>query len=275
MNGMSLQPGVLVAFEGIDGAGKTTQASLLAGFLKSKGFNVVSTKEPTGSPQGQRIRESAQSGRLPPEVELALFLEDRAAHVRDLIAPKLEQGAVVIVDRYYFSTVAYQGARGMDPQQLLQKNEAFAPVPDVLVLLDVDPELGLARVAKRGDRADLFEEKAALAVSRQIFASIDKDCAMKIDGTKSIDEISFEIRERLLYGPLLRRLCRDVRDHHASTCGHVDALLCDWLALGPGWSRPIPDASQAVGSAIAGGGTPEEQVAAVRDAIYRHAASAG
>lgn len=163
--------GLLVAFEGIDGAGKTTQAARLHALLTGNGVDVLSTKEPTGGPWGRKIRQSATTGRLPPAEELEAFIEDRKEHVRDELLPALEAGQVVIVDRYYPSTVAYQGARGMDPAELLRQN-AFAPRPDVCVVLDVEPRLGLSRVSKRGDVADLFEREDALAAARSIFTDL-------------------------------------------------------------------------------------------------------
>src|SRR6476660_6710847 len=105
---LRLDRGILVAFEGIDGAGKTTQAELLGRHLRQAGLTVVQTKEPTSVPHGQRLRASAATGRLGKDEELQAFLDDRRDHVRTLIAPALGRGEVVIVDRYYFSTAAYQ-----------------------------------------------------------------------------------------------------------------------------------------------------------------------
>ena len=104
--------GILVAFEGIDGAGKTTQATLLEQWLHDSGIALVRTKEPTNGRWGKLVRESAATGRLAPAEELNAFLQDRKEHVETLLAPSLREGKAVIVDRYYFSTAAYQGARG-------------------------------------------------------------------------------------------------------------------------------------------------------------------
>jgi dTMP kinase len=161
--------GLLVVFEGIDGAGKTTQAQALHALLRSGGVASLSTKEPTNGEWGQKIRRSAVDGRLPLADELHAFLEDRKQHVRDELQPALAAGMVVIVDRYFLSTVAYQGARGLDPQELLRHN-AFAPVPDASFILDVEPRLGLGRVKSRGDEADLFEREDELTKARAIFA---------------------------------------------------------------------------------------------------------
>ena len=198
---MSRPGGLLVAFEGIDGAGKTTQARLLEERLRARGVEVVRTKEPTDGPWGRKLRASAAGGRLSPAAELEAFLEDRRQHVAELIAPSLARGAVVIVDRYYFSTVAYQGARGLDPQALLAANEAFAPPPDLLFLVEASPQVGLLRIARRGDRANLFEEEANLTRVAAIFAGIDRPYLRRLDGNRPIsglaDEIERQVLERL------------------------------------------------------------------------------
>jgi dTMP kinase len=162
--------GILVAFEGIDGAGKTTQARALHASLRAAGVPSISTKEPTNGEWGQKIRRSATTGRLALADELHAFLEDRKEHVRDELEPALGAGKVVIVDRYFLSTVAYQGARGLDPAELLRLN-AFAPPPDLLFIFDIDPRIGLDRVAKRGDVADLFEKEEELSKAREIFSN--------------------------------------------------------------------------------------------------------
>jgi dTMP kinase len=189
-----LQPsGILVVFEGIDGAGKTTQAALLAERLSALGVEVVRTKEPTNGPWGQKVRASASTGRLAPADELHAFVEDRKEHVAGLIRPALAAGKAVIVDRYYFSTAAYQGARGADPDELIRTNEAFAPKPDLLVLLTVTPQVGIARIGQRGDVSNLFEREEDLARSAAIFARLDGSYLLRLDGNRSIAELADDI----------------------------------------------------------------------------------
>jgi dTMP kinase len=196
--------GLLIAFEGIDGGGKTTQATRLRDHLVALGREVVLTKEPTNGPWGQRLRASAKTGRLPPEEELDLFLRDRAEHVTDEIQPALDRGAVVIIDRYYPSTVAYQGIRGWDPAELRARNEAFAPRPDLLVILDIAAERGLGRVASRGDTADAFERVDLLDRSRVIFQSMrDWPGALLIDATQPLEQVERRVHAALQ--PLLER----------------------------------------------------------------------
>jgi len=184
--------GILVAVEGIDGAGKTTQVRLLERLLAAAEIETVSTKEPTQGPWGRQIRASAQTGRMGPEDELQAFLNDRREHVRDLLEPSLAAGKLVLVDRYYFSTVAYQGARGLDRRRLLSLN-AFAPAPDVLIVLDVPPAVGLGRVRDRGDEADLFEKEDELARARTIFRELDVPNLHLLDGTLSVSAIAGQI----------------------------------------------------------------------------------
>lgn len=184
--------GILVAVEGIDGAGKTTQVRLLERVLSAASLAYVSTKEPTGGPWGQKIRASAQNGRMSTNDELDAFLRDRREHVQELIEPALATGKVVLVDRYYLSTVAYQGARGLDPLALLTLN-AFAPMPDVLIVLDVDPQTGLQRIRKRGDHADLFEREDELARAREIFLGLNVPNLHILDGTRPSSDIAREV----------------------------------------------------------------------------------
>lgn len=230
-----LEHGILVAFEGIDGAGKTTQANRLNAFLTHAGLDVVMTKEPTRGQYGARIRESARTGRLDAQEELRLFMLDRREHVDTELRPWLSAGRVVIIDRYYFSTVAYQGARGLNPEELLAANEQFAPQPDLLVILDVEPKIGLERVTGRGDVADLFENAAELQRARAIFASIRKPYLVHINGSMSPDEVELAIRERLLMGPLFDRLCK--RPSRPPQCEPRDCPerikgKCAWVRLG-------------------------------------------
>lgn len=191
--------GILVAFEGIDGAGKTTQLRRLEQLLTLAGLPFASTKEPTQGVWGQKIRASAVHGRMELKEELDTFLLDRQEHVSQLIEPSLAANKIVLVDRYYFSTVAYQGARGIDPAYLLQVNE-FAPEPDVLVILDVEPTVGLRRIRERGDSADLFEKEDELGRARTIFQSLRVPNLHLIDGLRPVVDISYAIAKLVIEG---------------------------------------------------------------------------
>ncbi|BCU77717.1 hypothetical protein llg_24320 [Luteolibacter sp. LG18] len=151
--------------------------------------------EPTRGPHGMKLRESFTAGRLPAEEELALFLADREEHVAQVIAPSLAVGKVVILDRYYFSNMAYQGAIGFDPQEIRRRNEAFAPVPDLLFILDLDTDTALARIGGRGDETNEFEKREDLERCRGIFLSLQNEPFVRvIDASRSMDDVQEQLR---------------------------------------------------------------------------------
>ena len=194
-----MNQGLCIAFEGIDGSGKSTHSSLLKEYFVSIGRSVVVAHEPTAGPWGQKLRESGTKGRLSPEDELEYFLNDRRQHVEELIAPSLTAGKVVILDRYYFSTMAYQGARGFDPNEIRLKNEAFAPVPDLLFIMDLDVDNALARIGARGDIANEFEKRENLERCREIFLSLkDEPFVRVIDSSGTLDEVAGRIHQVVL-----------------------------------------------------------------------------
>ncbi len=151
-----------ITFEGIEGSGKSTQLKLLSGYLKAKGLSVLTTEEPGGTKIGLKIREIllAPENSMNPLTELLLYNTSRAQHVREVIYPALMQGTVVICDRFFDSTVAYQGhARGIDMAVIKTLNEIAAPdlKPFITFLLDMDVEEGLRRnvKARKRDRLEL------------------------------------------------------------------------------------------------------------------------
>jgi dTMP kinase len=183
--------GFLVAIEGIDGAGKTTVARLLADFCKENKLAHIVSKEPTKGHFGKQIRDSALRGRLSIDEEVELLRKDRQEHVRNVIRPALDEEKIVLLDRYYFSTAAYQGAHGADADFILSSNEMFAPQPDLLVVLDVSPEMGINRIRHRGDTPNKFETMESLTKARQIFKHIDRPYKFEIDAENSIEYVSF------------------------------------------------------------------------------------
>ncbi len=186
--------GLFIVLEGIDGTGKSSQVRKLASYFSSLGREVVTSREPTDGPWGKKLRDSATLGRLDPADELEYFLRDRREHVEQLIRPALAEGKVVILDRYYFSTMAYQGARGFDPHEIRKRNEEFAPQPDFLVILDLDVEIALQRVGHRGDQANHFEKRDSLQRCREIFLGLaNEPFARVISAAGSMDEISRDI----------------------------------------------------------------------------------
>lgn len=199
--------GFLVVFEGIDGTGKSTHLHLLAEHLEGLGLDVVRSREPTQGPHGLRLRESARHGRLPPREELALFLADRRQHVAEILQPALAAGAAVLVDRYYLSTAAYQGARGLDPEEILRANEAFAPAPDVAVLIAVPVGEGRRRIHHRGDgEGDLFEREEELRRVADVFARLDRPYIARFDGDQPVDDVQRAIRARVEAHPRFSEL---------------------------------------------------------------------
>ncbi len=182
-------PGYLIAIEGIDGAGKTTQAHHVQDLLMRRDLPVIRTKEPTTGQYGQILRDSANTGRLSLEEEIETFIKDRQDHVDGVICPELRSGKIVITDRYYFSNMAYQGARGANPDDIMARNEAFAPEPDLLVILDIEPKMGLERVRTRGDRITHFEKTGTLRKAREIFLSIKKPYHYRVHATQTVEEI--------------------------------------------------------------------------------------
>lgn len=186
-------PGYLIVLEGIDGTGKSTQAKLLAATLRDSGHRVILSREPTDGAFGRRLRESATTGRLSPEEELQLFLQDRREHVETLIEPALQSGEIVILDRYYFSSMAYQGVRGFDPQEIRRVNEEFAPKPDLMLLLDLSIDSALERIGVRDGEANEFEQRESLQLCSEIFHSVQDDFVTIIDADQSIEGIQAAI----------------------------------------------------------------------------------
>jgi dTMP kinase len=183
--------GIFIVFEGIDGTGKSTQIQLLAGKLRGMGHEVVVTREPTDGPFGKKIRELF-SGRekISRQEELDLFMADRRQHVAEVIIPGLAANKIVLSDRYYLSTAAYQGAAGFDPLEIINLNEVFAPIPDLALLLTISAALGIERIQSlRGETLNAFEQEFELRQVAQVFATLDYPYIRRIDGSKSIIEV--------------------------------------------------------------------------------------
>jgi len=187
-----VNPGQLIAFEGLDGCGKTTQVERLAARLRLAGSDPLLTREPSDGPWGRRIRAMARGGELlAVEEELHWFVEDRREHVATLVAPALAEGRLVVTDRYFLSTVAYQGARGLEWRQLLARSEAEFPLPDLVVLLDIGPELALERVRTRAPGLEtLFERRERLARVAEIFRAIERPYLERLDAAAAPERVA-------------------------------------------------------------------------------------
>jgi dTMP kinase len=155
---------MLITFEGIEGSGKSTQANLLSDFLSGKGYKVTVTREPGWGHLGNLIRTIILEERelvLAPMAELFLFCADRAQHVKDFIAPRLKNGEIVICDRFYDSTVVYQGyGRKLDMRLVNKaaKASALDVTPEITFLLNLPVREGLARLKERGSITKMDEE---------------------------------------------------------------------------------------------------------------------
>lgn len=192
---------LFIAFEGIDGSGKSTLCELVHGHYISLGFSPVRLREPTEGQWGRRIRELLKGPAMPDvAVQLELFLNDREEDVRMNLAPALGQGKMVLMDRYYYSNAAYQGALGIPPESIIEQNRKRGfPEPDRVYLLDIAPEEALRRIRHRnggGKGGDAFERLHFLEKVREIYLSIADDKFLVMDGTLSQREtLAFVLRD--------------------------------------------------------------------------------
>ncbi|MGC8658103.1 MAG: dTMP kinase [Desulfomonilaceae bacterium] len=187
---------MFIVFEGIDGSGKSEQARLLAEFFEFRGIPFILTREPSDGIVGKKLRNLVS--RLQVEEESRLFLEDRIDHVQRIISPALKQGRHVICDRYYYSSAAYQGARGLDPVEILNKNRAVVPEPDIVFLLVVCVETALKRISEsRSGGLSIFEKKMNLEAVADIYCSFQDPIIIRIDGEGSMAQVHAQVLDYL------------------------------------------------------------------------------
>jgi len=201
------EEGLLIAIEGIDGAGKTTQSKILYDKLKQENLDVCLLHEPTESIWGRKIQEIARNGRqnLEPKQEFELFHLDRKDDVKRHIIPALKKNMIVIMDRYYFSSISYQSALGLDPDFIEKESERIAPRPLLTIILDVPPRIALLRIKNRaGTRKNHFERERYLTKVRKIFRERfeDRPDVVILDGSRDIDTVASEIMN--IVRPLLK-----------------------------------------------------------------------
>ena len=187
--------GLLVVIEGIDGAGKSTLAKNLADRIESAGYPVLRTREPTDGPFGRRIRALAAFGRtrVPADEEWRLFHEDRRIHVEEVVRPALEEGRVVVQDRSWPSTVAYQGERGLDRAMLRAAERRIAPDPDLLFVVDLPPDEAFERIRSVRGSTDDFESIESLRRLRDFFREFEG--AAVLDGQRPAEVLTGEAWE--------------------------------------------------------------------------------
>lgn len=198
--------GIFITLEGGDGAGKTTQAELLASWLAERGLEVVRTREPGGTELGAALRELLLHGdEVSDRAEALLYAADRAQHVAQVVRPALERGAAVVQDRYIDSSLAYQGAgRPLDLAEVRGLSEWASEGlwPTLTVLLDVSPELAAKRRDAEGARADRLESEAAEFHQRVRegflrLAEADPDRFLVLDAASPVDELHADVIARV------------------------------------------------------------------------------
>jgi dTMP kinase len=205
---------MFISFEGIEGSGKTTNMRHAVRFLRDKGFDCVITREPGGTRIGEKIRAillDPSSKEMNPLTELLLYTADRSQHIKELISPLLSAGKTVVCDRYYDATVVYQGyARGLDTALIHRLHRLLFEnlKPDITLLLDLPPEVGLSRAWKQIDKGDRdrvetrFEEET-LSFHKKVrsgyleMARLEPERYRIIDASKEPDQVRKEIARTL------------------------------------------------------------------------------
>ena len=195
--------GYFISFEGIDGSGKSTQIQRLADFLRSLSFDIVVTREPGGSVGGEEIRKLLLQGdvdRWSAETEILLFTAARRDHLERIILPAMKNGQIVICDRFTDSTRMYQGMRGPKLKKLVDMldKKVIGHDPDLTILIDIDPEIGLRRAKSRETVEERFED-FGLELQKKMrkgFLNLSKQFSNRIsviDGHQSENNVSKEI----------------------------------------------------------------------------------
>jgi dTMP kinase len=196
--------GLFIVFEGIDGTGKSTQAKILREFLLDMGYQVVMYKEPTNETDaGKKIRASYTTDRPSLETELQWFIEDREWNVNTQVLPSLKDKKIIFLDRYYFSTVCYQGARkNGNWQNILKLNRSKFPEPDLTIIFDLKPKIALSRIKQTRQKGNTFEGLSYLRKVRKLFLKLYKSdkigTYLLIDSRKTIDEISTILKPKIM-----------------------------------------------------------------------------
>jgi dTMP kinase len=204
--------GVFIAFEGGEGTGKSTQSKLLKKWLEKEGEEVVLSREPGGTDLGQGLRKillGHETGAISPRAEALLYAADRAHHVFSLIRPALDRGDVVITDRYFDSSIAYQGAgRVLQPNEVarISRWATESLFPTLTIIIDMPADIGLGRLKSR-DRLEAeplaFHERVRNEFLQ--IAAMDPERYLIVDGLQEIDDIHEQIISRVGELPALKR----------------------------------------------------------------------
>ena len=184
---------MLIDLEGIDGCGKSTQSKFLMEKFEENNEKSIILKEPTSGKYGKKLWEMLSGKRkATTEQILDLFVMDRKEHVEEKINPALNEGKIVLMDRYYYSTMAYQAAAGIDVNRIRKDNE-FAPKPDIVLIFDLPADLAMKRV-KGHSVADVFEKEEHLEKVREAYLNLRDDPLVRIiDSTRTPEEIFKEV----------------------------------------------------------------------------------
>lgn len=202
---MSKHPGYLIVFEGLDGSGQTTQAKLLEKFLEKRNKEVLLTKEPTEGDNGTKVAPDIQkilTGKVDASDKKlqSLFIEDRRLHLENQIEPALEEGKIVICDRYKYSTIAYGTAQGVEKEYLEDKQKEF-PEPDLTIFLDVPSDVCEERIGARGEERSIFENPEKLEKIENVYADLVKEYDMELvkgNGNADAEKVSRRIQSVVL-----------------------------------------------------------------------------
>jgi len=184
--------GAFICIEGIDGSGKTTQARRLVEKMRQKNYDTVYTTEPSSGKVGKLIRRCVlnRRRRVPIALEALLFAADRLDHLDTEVKPALEKGKVVVCDRYVYSTLAYQGAAGLDLEWIELINR-FALIPDFALFLDVPPEIVVRRLRRKRSVMETLPNQQRV---RDVYMKMVREGRLNlVDGTRSREEVSKQI----------------------------------------------------------------------------------
>ncbi|MBW2989189.1 dTMP kinase [Candidatus Woesearchaeota archaeon] len=193
---------LFIVFDGLDGSGKGEMITRLNDYLSKKGYKTLVTKEPTGGEYGKRVNTILKQEKDPKksaELCLSFFVKDREEHLKKEIEPFLRQGGVVICDRYYYSTIAFQHTQGLDIGKVILENISFK-TPDITFILDLPSGLALERIHKRGKAKEKFEQLEFMERLRKNFLDLkDKldDNIRIIDASKSKEKVFKQIKEEI------------------------------------------------------------------------------
>lgn len=197
--------GIFITMEGPDGSGKSTQAQKLFKYLQGKGYEVVLTREPGGTPVGEQIRNillNPENGELGFKAEVLLYAASRAQHLEEIIIPALKEGKTVISDRFADSTIAYQGyGRNLNLPLVVEINRLVVEdyLPDLTILLDLPVEVGLARIRKKQKSMDRLEQEA-ITFHEQVYQGFKK---LALD-EKRIKTVSADGSEDVIFAHIVK-----------------------------------------------------------------------